>query len=656
VGTLLFCVGIMTSGPTRPLPHHITTVPATLPAAPPTSTTHIQNSTTNTTQQEFTSAGVSSQPEGVTWPVVSINSDPGVLAYSTPKTASTPYTTHPWHSVDQTSSHDTPEATTQQHKPHTQTTTTVQPGSKTTSHTAEPETTTKTTSEQPRDLTTQPSIHTSTWTDGDVTTDQDVTEGSVTGSTLHSVAKELVTSHIPDIVVTSQSRQEEYSRSLGLPSILPTRHGLLERVYSTIVMYQDAGSTVRKMESTSLFPSTVFGSGLHPLPPTEVPNHSVTEEEQETTKLGIPLRWVWVPYVFVTIVMIGMVVASFYKFHQKNVHKYRRKKRMILCIEIGGQPDDEDEEEEVPPTIPALPPDALQDQNHTDEITHIDERTRTTSKSDPLSPNGGPKTNSTQKPNSKPRPHSQNLDSNPKTNSNSTKPPPVKRSTSSNKDDTSSTRDRDSRRTANPKSRTPNKKDLKKDKKDKKGSKEEIPNLRPRGVSLEPKDIPPHLRTTKQSDTLPRQSDTNPRQNDTKPRQSDTKPKQSDTKTRQSDTRQSDTRQTNSIKKPPPRTNTKEGNRTKRPETLPPSDTTKKKPNPKRGTKPINFARNANGSMVDLRVSGNDSVGMFKKPFSRGDGYDALGSPVSPTSAGTTDSYMDDEDTDSTLLIQQSQL
>ncbi len=96
--------------------------------------------------------------------------------------------------------------------------------------------------------------------------------------------------------------------------------------------------------------------------------------------------------------------------------------------------------------------------------------------------------------------------------------------------------------------------------------------------------------------------------------------------------------------------------------------TVKKTSNPRRH-KPLTFARNANGSMVDLRVAGNDSISMFKTSFAptiQSEGIWTLPKPKPikhrhrhrpPYSTISSPSAcFSDEDDDNVLLIHQSKV
>jgi len=66
--------------------------------------------------------------------------------------------------------------------------------------------------------------------------------------------------------------------------------------------------------------------------------------DEETSPLGVPLRWMWVPYALVTVGMLSMMIYSFYNYHKKNSHRYRRKSKKILCCKLGGYEGENEEE------------------------------------------------------------------------------------------------------------------------------------------------------------------------------------------------------------------------------------------------------------------------------------------------------------------------
>ena len=53
------------------------------------------------------------------------------------------------------------------------------------------------------------------------------------------------------------------------------------------------------------------------------------EEEEEKTATGIPISLIWMPYVAFTLVILGLMLASFYKYHKKHGHKYVRRREEL---------------------------------------------------------------------------------------------------------------------------------------------------------------------------------------------------------------------------------------------------------------------------------------------------------------------------------------
>ena len=53
------------------------------------------------------------------------------------------------------------------------------------------------------------------------------------------------------------------------------------------------------------------------------------EEEEEKTATGIPISLIWMPYVAFTLVILSLMVASFYKYHKKHGHKYVRRREEL---------------------------------------------------------------------------------------------------------------------------------------------------------------------------------------------------------------------------------------------------------------------------------------------------------------------------------------
>jgi hypothetical protein len=64
-------------------------------------------------------------------------------------------------------------------------------------------------------------------------------------------------------------------------------------------------------------------------PPTPGPDE-VEEEEVERTATGIPIDLIWLPYVALSLVLLGLMGLSFLHYHRKNGHKYRRRRAEIL--------------------------------------------------------------------------------------------------------------------------------------------------------------------------------------------------------------------------------------------------------------------------------------------------------------------------------------
>ena len=92
-----------------------------------------------------------------------------------------------------------------------------------------------------------------------------------------------------------------------------------------------SGSEARVVVNTPRDPSQVL--------PTEV--KAPVAYTVEHTRTGIPVTLIWVPYVVFSVILIGLMVTSFYRFHRKHGHKYRRRRaelwRQLNVTDIFNQ-------------------------------------------------------------------------------------------------------------------------------------------------------------------------------------------------------------------------------------------------------------------------------------------------------------------------------
>lgn len=58
--------------------------------------------------------------------------------------------------------------------------------------------------------------------------------------------------------------------------------------------------------------------------------HDGGGEDEETTRSGIPIRLIWVPYLVLTLIIISLMIASFVRFHVKHGHKYLRRREELM--------------------------------------------------------------------------------------------------------------------------------------------------------------------------------------------------------------------------------------------------------------------------------------------------------------------------------------
>ncbi|KAK2163347.1 hypothetical protein LSH36_81g04035 [Paralvinella palmiformis] len=49
-------------------------------------------------------------------------------------------------------------------------------------------------------------------------------------------------------------------------------------------------------------------------------------DDDDITRSGIPVSYIWVPYVIFSLVLVSLMVGSFVRFHKKNGHKYKRRR------------------------------------------------------------------------------------------------------------------------------------------------------------------------------------------------------------------------------------------------------------------------------------------------------------------------------------------
>lgn len=55
-----------------------------------------------------------------------------------------------------------------------------------------------------------------------------------------------------------------------------------------------------------------------------------TSPTEATTKTGIPMKLIWLPYTIFSLIVVALMVASFVSYHKKNGHKYRRRRQALL--------------------------------------------------------------------------------------------------------------------------------------------------------------------------------------------------------------------------------------------------------------------------------------------------------------------------------------
>jgi len=45
-------------------------------------------------------------------------------------------------------------------------------------------------------------------------------------------------------------------------------------------------------------------------------------DDSDRSSLGIPVKWMWMPYAGLTLTLLSALIYSFVKFHRKNYRKY----------------------------------------------------------------------------------------------------------------------------------------------------------------------------------------------------------------------------------------------------------------------------------------------------------------------------------------------
>ncbi|CAD5112709.1 unnamed protein product [Dimorphilus gyrociliatus] len=55
-----------------------------------------------------------------------------------------------------------------------------------------------------------------------------------------------------------------------------------------------------------------------------------TSPTEATTRTGIPMKLIWLPYTIFSLIVVALMVASFVSYHKKNGHKYRRRRQALL--------------------------------------------------------------------------------------------------------------------------------------------------------------------------------------------------------------------------------------------------------------------------------------------------------------------------------------
>ncbi len=74
---------------------------------------------------------------------------------------------------------------------------------------------------------------------------------------------------------------------------------------------------------------TTFAQTLAP-PKIVIASTTPVDEEEEKTATGIPIKIIWLPYVLFSLIIIGLMGASFYKYHKKHGSKYERRREEMI--------------------------------------------------------------------------------------------------------------------------------------------------------------------------------------------------------------------------------------------------------------------------------------------------------------------------------------
>ena len=54
-----------------------------------------------------------------------------------------------------------------------------------------------------------------------------------------------------------------------------------------------------------------------------------TDFEPEHTQTGIPVKFIWLPYLGLTLVLVVLVAFSFWQYHRKHGHKYHNAQNVL---------------------------------------------------------------------------------------------------------------------------------------------------------------------------------------------------------------------------------------------------------------------------------------------------------------------------------------
>ena len=117
------------------------------------------------------------------------------------------------------------------------------------------------------------------------------------------------------------------STLLNLPSSVSAENGTLDGIALVPLggnQNKDSDMLVTNIPYSLGTPAPTVGSGA-----ATTTTVARIEEEEERTATGIPISLIWMPYVAFTLVILGLMIASFYKYHKKHGHKYVRRREEL---------------------------------------------------------------------------------------------------------------------------------------------------------------------------------------------------------------------------------------------------------------------------------------------------------------------------------------